>query len=90
MGQRASFTVDAYPGRTFSGTVEQIRKAPEVVENVVTYTVVLSTRNADLALLPGMTAIVQIVVEEVEDVLKVAERGAALPARLGAPRHGPP
>jgi HlyD family secretion protein len=71
VGQRASFTVDAHPGRTFSGTVEQIRKAPEVVENVVTYTVVLSTRNADLVLLPGMTAIIQVVVAQVEDVLTV-------------------
>ena len=71
VGQRASFTVDTYPGRTFSGTVEQIRQAPEVVENVVTYTVVLTTRNADLDLLPGMTAIIQVVVEEFEDVLKL-------------------
>jgi HlyD family secretion protein len=71
VGQRASFTVDAHPGRIFSGTVEQIRKAPEVVENVVTYTVVLSTRNADLVLLPGMTAIVQVVVTEAENVLTV-------------------
>jgi HlyD family secretion protein len=71
VGQQASFTVDTHPGRTFSGTVEQIRKASEVVENVVTYTVVLSTRNADLDLLPGMTAIIQVVVEEFEDVLKV-------------------
>jgi HlyD family secretion protein len=71
VGQRASFTVDAYPARIFSGTVEQIRKAPEVVENVVTYTVVLSAQNADLVLLPGMTAMIQVVVEEVENVLKV-------------------
>jgi HlyD family secretion protein len=71
VGQQASFSVDAYPGRTFIGTVEQIRKAPEVVENVVTYTVVLSARNAELVLLPGMTAIVDLVVVEVEDVLKV-------------------
>jgi HlyD family secretion protein len=71
VGQQASFIVDAYPGRTFSGTVEQIRKAPEVVENVVTYTAVLSARNADLVLLPGMTAIVDLVVVEVGDVLKV-------------------
>jgi len=71
VGQQASFIVDAHPGRTFSGTVAQIRKAPEVVENVVTYTVVLSTRNAELVLLPGMTAIVDLVVVEIEDVLKV-------------------
>jgi HlyD family secretion protein len=70
-GQQARFTVDAYPGRSFSGTVEQIRKSSEVVENVVTYTVVLSAKNPDLVLLPGMTALVQVVVEQIEDVLKV-------------------
>jgi HlyD family secretion protein len=71
LGQRASFTVDAYPSRTFAGTVIEIRKAPQLVQNVVTYIVVLSTRNADLALLPGMTAIVQITVDEAKDVLKI-------------------
>jgi HlyD family secretion protein len=71
MGQRAIFAVDAYPGRSFIGTVKQIRKAPETVENVVTYTVVLSTENPDLTLLPGMTALVNVVVDEAKDVLKV-------------------
>ena len=71
LGQQASFTVDAYPGRAFAATVTQIRKAPQSIENVVTYTVVMSTRNCDLALLPGMTAIVAITVEEARDVLKV-------------------
>jgi HlyD family secretion protein len=71
VGQRATFTVDSHPGRIFDGVVQQIRKAPEVVENVVTYTVVLSARNADLMLLPGMTAMIQVVVDEAEDVLKV-------------------
>jgi HlyD family secretion protein len=71
VGQRASFTVDAHLGRTFGGTVEQIRKSPQVIENVVTYTVVLSARNPDLVLLPGMTATIQVVVDEVEDVLHV-------------------
>ncbi|MGH6912730.1 MAG: efflux RND transporter periplasmic adaptor subunit [Geminicoccaceae bacterium] len=71
LGQRASFTVDAYPDRVFEGTVTQIRKAPEVIQNEVTYTVALSTQNADLALLPGMTAIVRIVVETASDVLKI-------------------
>ena len=70
-GQRAAFTVDAYLERTFAGTVVEVRKAPEVIQNVVTYTVVISAENPDLLLLPGMTALVQIVVEEVEDVLKV-------------------
>jgi HlyD family secretion protein len=71
LGQRATFTVDAYPHRTFSGSVTQIRKAPQLIQNVVTYTVVLSTRNADRALLPGMTALVNVVVDEAKDVLKV-------------------
>jgi HlyD family secretion protein len=91
VGQRASFIVDAYPGRRFSGTVEQIRKAPEVVENVVTYTVVLSTRNADLALLPGMTASVDVMVLEVEDVLKVPNAALrfAPPGATGANAAAP-
>jgi HlyD family secretion protein len=71
LGQQASFTVDAYPSRTFAGTVMEIRKAPQLVQNVVTYIVVLSARNADLALLPGMTAVVRIRVEEAKAVLKI-------------------
>jgi HlyD family secretion protein len=71
LGQQASFTVDAYPSRAFAGTVMEIRKAPQLVQNVVTYIVVLSARNADLALLPGMTAVVRITVEEAKDVLKI-------------------
>jgi HlyD family secretion protein len=71
VGQRVTFTVDSFPGREFKGLVEQIRKAPETVQNVVTYTVVVSAENLDLRLLPGMTANVQIVVEERKDSLKV-------------------
>jgi HlyD family secretion protein len=71
IGQEARFTVDAYPERAFTGIVTQIRKAPQLIQNVVTYTVVLSTQNPDLALLPGMTALVQVVVDEASDVLKV-------------------
>jgi HlyD family secretion protein len=71
VGQQASFTVDAYPSRAFAGTVMEIRKAPQLVQNVVTYIVVLSARNADLALLPGMTTVVRITVEEAKDVLKI-------------------
>ena len=51
--------------------VAQIRKAPEVVQNVVTYTVLIAAENPELLLLPGMTAIVRILVEQVEDVLKL-------------------
>jgi HlyD family secretion protein len=71
LGQRANFTVDSYPGRSFSATVAQVRKAAQTVQNVVTYTVVVSTTNPDLALIPGMTANVRIVVDNRDDVLKV-------------------
>ena len=69
--QQARFTVDAYPGRVFEATVSQIRKAPTLVENVVTYKVVLTAQNPDLSLLPGMTATVQITVNSATEVLKV-------------------
>jgi HlyD family secretion protein len=64
VGQAASFTVDAYPGRTFASTVLEIRRVAEVVQDLVTYPVVISAANADQALLPGMTANVQITVED--------------------------
>jgi HlyD family secretion protein len=70
-GQRATFTVDAFPGKEFGGRVEQIRKAPHTLQNVVTYTVVVSTENPDLRLLPGMTANVKIVVDERTEALTV-------------------
>ncbi|MCP3465248.1 MULTISPECIES: efflux RND transporter periplasmic adaptor subunit [unclassified Bradyrhizobium] len=70
-GQRAHFTVDSYPDRRFEAIVRQVRKAPQTQQHVVTYTVVLSTSNLDGALLPGMTALVKIVVDRQDDVLKV-------------------
>jgi len=70
-GQKAAFTVDAFPGRTFEGKVRQIRLSPTTVQNVVTYNVVVDVDNADLKLLPGMTAFVRINVGEVKNVLKV-------------------
>ncbi|WMT74449.1 efflux RND transporter periplasmic adaptor subunit [Bradyrhizobium sp. Ash2021] len=70
-GQATRFTVDAYPDRTFSGRVLQIRKAPEVVQNVVTYTTVVSAPNPDLLLLPGMTAQLRIMVSNTGEILKI-------------------
>lgn len=70
-GQKATFTVDAFAGRAFSGEVKQVRKAATVVSNVVTYTVVISASNPDLTLLPGMTANVRIVTAEKDKALKV-------------------
>jgi len=63
VGQSAAFTVDSFPGRTFDATVKQIRMAPQVLQNVVTYTVVLTTENPDYALLPGMTVLAKIATE---------------------------
>lgn len=70
-GQEATFTVDSFPGRSFSGKVSQVRKAATVVQNVVTYIAVIATSNADLTLVPGMTANVRIVTDNRENVLKV-------------------
>jgi len=72
VGQRATFTVDAFPRRSFNGEIRQIRKSPVNVQNVISYTVVISAANPDLALLPGMTANVRVVVESRDNVLKVA------------------
>ena len=71
VGQKASFTVEAYPDRTFWGTVSQVREAPITVQNVVTYDVVVSVDNPDFALLPGMTANTRIITDERNDVLRV-------------------
>jgi HlyD family secretion protein len=71
VGQKASFTVDAFAGRNFEGEVKQVRKAATVVSNVVTYTVVVSAANPDLTLLPGMTANVRIITATKEMALKL-------------------
>jgi HlyD family secretion protein len=86
IGQPVQFTVDAYPDQTFAGKVLQIRKAPEVVQNVTTYTAIISAPNPDLLLLPGMTAQLRIVVSDGGNVLKVPNQ--ALRFRPNA--SGPP
>ena len=70
-GQRVFFGVDSYPGRTFEGRVLEIRKAARMVQNVVTYTVMISAPNPDGLLLPGMTADVRILVQERQDAMVV-------------------
>ena len=95
VGMPATFAVDAFPRRNFSGEIKQIRKSPQNVQNVVSYTVVISAANPDLALLPGMTANVRISVENRANALKVPN--AALRWRPGgatadakAPADAPP
>jgi HlyD family secretion protein len=70
-GQRAYFTVQSYPNRTFWGSVRQIREGPITVQNVVTYDVVIDVKNDDLALFPGMTADAHIITAERSNVLRV-------------------
>lgn len=81
VGQLVNFTVDAYPDKTFSGSVKQIRLNPTVQQNVVTYDVVVEVANPERLLLPGMTAVVSIRIAERNDVLRVP---------LAALRYRPP
>jgi HlyD family secretion protein len=80
-GQEVTFTVDAYPERTFYGTVTQVRNSPTTVNNVVTYDCVIGVTNLDYKLKPGMTANVSIV---------AARRESALTIPNGALRFRPP
>ena len=102
LDDRATFTVDAFPGETFAGTVTQIRKAPQVVQNVVTYTVIVAVENPSGRLMPGMTANVKLVVAQKPSVLKVPNAAlrfrpagveapvSAAPTGGGAASGGPP
>lgn len=73
-GERVSFTVDAYPDDTFSGTVTQVRQDATTTDNVVTYEVVISAPNKDLKLKPGLTANVTIYTVEKSNVLSVPNK----------------
>jgi len=70
-GERAEFSVEAFPDRTFQGVVSQVRQAPQTVQNVVTYDVVVTVPNRQLLLKPGMTATVRIITDERNNVLRV-------------------
>jgi HlyD family secretion protein len=71
MGQQVEFTVDAYPNDRFSGTVQEVRLLPTTVQNVVTYSTVISAPNPNYKLKPGMTANVTIEIARRENVLRV-------------------
>jgi HlyD family secretion protein len=73
-GQVVNFRVDAYPTDTFTGSVEQVRLQPAVVQNVVTYSTVISVPNPELKLKPGMTANVTIEIARRNNVLRVPNR----------------
>lgn len=90
VGQKATFTVDAYPGQRFEAVITSLRYAPDDTEGVVTYTAVLSVANDKLLLRPGMTATATITVAEQGDVLLVptAALRYAPPATESASRSG--
>jgi HlyD family secretion protein len=71
VGQQVEFTVDAYPDTTFKGKVWQKRQAPIIVQNVVTYDVVILVDNRDFKLMPGMTANVSIIISTAHNVLRI-------------------
>jgi len=91
---KATFTVDAYPKRVFQGTVVQVRLSPQTVQNVVTYDAVVDFDNTDLALMPGMTASTEIIVDQRQNVLRVPDQalryvpGGLTGARPGTPASG--
>lgn len=87
-GHKATFTVDAYPKRTFGGKVTQVRQSPQTVQNVVTYDVVIGVDNSDFSLMPGLTAASRIVVDQRTDVTRVPNQALRyLPRSL--PRAAP-
>lgn len=88
-GKEAVFTVDAYPGEFFAGTIKQVRLAPMNIQNVVTYNVVVGVANKDLRLKPGMTANVSIVVAQRDQVLKVPNAALRfMPPKTEGDRRG--
>jgi HlyD family secretion protein len=93
VGQDATFTVDAYPGRIFRGKVSEVRNAPIIIQNVVTYDVVIQVDNKDLKLKPGMTANVSVMIAHGEGVLKIpnaALRFRPASAKSESGKGGPP
>ena len=87
-GLAATFTVDACPGRAFEGRIRQMRFAPQVVSNVVTYDAVIDVANPELLLRPGMTANVTFVTAKADEVLRVPN--AALRFKLDDTTSGKP
>ena len=90
VGQKATFTVDAYPDKTFTAEIKQIRFASETTNNVVTYKAILSVDNAALLLRPGMTATADVTVEAVKSTLMVPNAALryAPPAAEGRRNRG--
>jgi HlyD family secretion protein len=101
IGEPTSFTVEAFPDHVFHGTVTQVRQAPQSVQNVITYDVVINAPNPDLLLKPGMTATTRIVTDHRDNVVRVPDQAlrympgglpgaaaATAPTASGAPNAG--
>lgn len=84
-GMDVTFTVDAFPGRSFRGAIRQIRLNPIVEQNVVTYNAVVEVENDDLALMPGMTAYISVVVDSRDDALLVPAAALRFKPRENGP-----
>jgi HlyD family secretion protein len=89
-GQPVSFTVNAHPNRTFTGTVRLVRLGAQTIQNVVTYTAVIGVENRDMALLPGMTANLQIVTDERRNALRVPNAALRFRPAGASPSALPP
>lgn len=92
-GDKATFTVEAYPNHPFNSTVVQVRQAPQTVQNVVTYDVVVGVDNSGHLLMPGMTATTRIITDQRNDVLRVPNQAlrfspSGLAAASGASSTG--
>jgi HlyD family secretion protein len=94
VGMKASFTVDAFTGETFSGKIREVRNSPQTVQNVVTYDAVIEVENPEHKLRPGMTANVTIVYQEADAKLAVPNAALRfrppLAASSAAPSARPP
>jgi HlyD family secretion protein len=90
-GDKATFTVESFPNRTFAGQVIQVRQSPQTIQNVVTYDVVVSAPNKDHALKPGMTATTRIVIEERAGALRAPDQAFRYAPKVSAiepPKEG--
>ena len=88
-GQKVTFTVDAFQGETFSGSVQEVRLNPTTTSNVVTYTVVITADNPEQKLLPGMTATCTIVTKEVVDAISIPVKALKFSPAEGTPMLNP-
>ena len=88
-GQKVAFTVDAFQGETFNGSVQEVRLNPTTTSNVVTYTVVITADNPEQKLLPGMTATCTIVTKEVVDAIAIPVKALKFSPAEGTPMLNP-